>query len=61
MALLVTREMAAELNCSQCTVRRMVHDGRIPHKFLLKVGNDYRYNAPAIKRHLGMEVVDEKK
>ena len=61
MALLVTREMARELHCSQCTVRRMVHDGRIPSRFLLKVGNDYRYNAPAIKRHLGMEVVDEKR
>ena len=50
--LLTTREMAGELKVSTATVYRMLADGRIPPDYACKIGEDWRFNGPAIERHL---------
>lgn len=50
--LLNTKELAAALSVHQLTIRRMVADGRIPAKYVLRIGKQYRYNGQAIMEHL---------
>ena len=52
MELANSAELARMLCVCQETVYRMTRDGRIPSKYVAKVGNNWRYNAPAIVEHL---------
>lgn len=47
-----TKELAAALNVHALTVRRMVADGRIPAKYYMRIGRNYRFNKQAILEHL---------
>ena len=50
--LMTTKEISEALKVKPTTVYRMIKDGRIPQKFVTKIGDDWRFNGEAIEEHL---------
>ena len=50
--LATAQELAKELRCCPTTVIRMFQDGRIPEKYVMKIGGDYRFNKKEIIAYL---------
>jgi len=50
--LATTAELCQRLGVCDETVYRMMADGRIPKRYVTKIGNQWRYNADAIEKHI---------
>ena len=50
--LLTTKEVCEVLGVHKNTIYRMVGRGEIPKLYYTKIGNQYRFNAEAVERHL---------
>ncbi|MBQ9021804.1 MAG: helix-turn-helix domain-containing protein [Eggerthellaceae bacterium] len=58
MYLLKTSELAKKLSIHRNTVYRMLSDGRIPQRFVTKIGDEYRFNGEKIAQYLMEQPVD---